>query len=152
MADYARTAANVLASVYARRFIPSPAYVIRGDVPVPNVLIAGENIDAGETVMQAADDKIYLADANNDPLCKVIGIAENKALTGQPISVVVSDPEFQHGLTGVAIGDIPIVSATPGGICSSADMAATWRVSPLGVAWSTTKMNLNITRSDVARA
>jgi hypothetical protein len=152
MGDYAVTAANVIASANARRFVMDPAFVVRGDVVVPNVPIAGEEIEAGEWVYQAANDLFYRADANAaDPAYKVIGCAENKARANQPLSIVVYDPEFQPGCTA-AIGDIPIVSSNPGKICPSSDMAAGWFVSPLGVFWSTTKMALNITRSDVARA
>lgn len=155
MPDYTVTAANVLASAYAIRFIPYPPFVLRGtpEIPVPNVCLAGAAITAGMPVYQDATTNLFHpADCNGaDPLYKVVGIAENSAGIGQPVSIVVSDPQFTPGCT-LAIGDIPIVSATPGGITESANKTTGWRVSPLGVAYSTTQMTLNITRSDVARA
>jgi hypothetical protein len=156
MADYAQTASSVLASAQAVRLVASPAWTLQGSgpsaVPVPNLLLAGAAITAGQPVYRGTDSLVYPADANGaDPLYKVEGIAENSAGIGQPVSVVVSDPAFTPGCT-LAIGDVIVVSATAGKICEAADKTSGWFVSILGVAWSTTKMALNITRADAARA
>jgi hypothetical protein len=154
MADYVQTPGNVLASIFALRLQPIPAFTVRGAPPssIPNVLIAGAAITAGQPVYQGIDNLFYPTDANGaDPLFKVVGMAENNAGIGQPISVVYYDPQFTPGCA-LLVGDIPIVSATAGKICPSSDMASGMFVSPLGVAFSVTQMSLNITRADVARA
>lgn len=155
MADYTVTAANVRASVYAIRFVPTPAYNFVGEppAPVPALCFAGATITAGQPLYQGTDDLFYPADANGaDPLYKVVGIAENGAAANQPVSVVVSDPQFTPGITTLAIGDSVILSATAGGVCPDADKAAGWKVSHLMSAYSTTQAELKITRTDVAKA
>lgn len=212
MADYAQTAANVLASAYAKRFQTIPAFIKVSDIEEPqvNVPIAGATITAGMPVYQGTDNLIYPTDATplapatsgtlvvgkryvittfvagdnftnvgaasnatgvifkatgttpttwtngstvseEDATYKVIGIAENSATEGQPVSIVVEDLFFKPGCT-LAIGDIPVVSGlNSGGLGRSTDMTTNWYVSPLGVAYSTTHMVLKPCRSDVAR-
>ena len=124
-----------------------------GDPPLPvaNICIAGAAILAGQPVYQFTDGLFYLADANGaDPLYKVVGLAENNAGIGQPVSIVIKDPGFTPGFAMV-IGDIPILSANVGKICPSSDMASGMFISVFGVAYSIAKMDFDITRSDVAR-
>lgn len=87
-----------------------------------------------------------------DPLWKVEGYAENSASKGQPIRVVEEDPSADLGLTSLAIGDTGIVSNNAGAIAKDADKATGWYVSHVFTAWSTTKVNFKIARSDAARA
>lgn len=103
-------------------------------------------------VYQSPDDgKFYKAEADGvSPLYKVVGIAENGAYAGQPVSIVVRDPYFTPGCA-MLVGDTLIVSDTAGMIAHDADKSSGWKVSTLGVAFSTTQMDLNITRSDVAK-
>jgi hypothetical protein len=154
MADYTVTPANVLASALALRLAVglAPSGLYGTKLPVYYAQpTAGADIEAGQPVYQAADTFFYLADANGaDPLYKVAGVTENRARAGQPLSIVYFDPAFQPGFT-LAIGDTLILSATVGRICPDADKATGWFVSTLGVGISTTKMALNITRSDAAR-
>ncbi len=157
MADYTVTAANVIASTQAIRYVTPgvTSFEIKGDAQkaIPKVLVAGETITAGQPVYQNSSSlAIYKADANaSDPAYKVIGISENGAAAGQPISVCESDPAFTPGCT-MAIGDVVILSATAGGITEAANKASGWFVSSLGVAYSTTQMDFKIVRSDVAKA
>lgn len=154
MADYSVTASSVRASVYAKRFRPTPEYNFIGEppAPVPALSFAGAAITAGQAVYQGTDDLFYPADANGaDPLYKVVGIAENSASANQPVSIVVEDPQFTPGCAMLA-GDSIILSATPGGICPDADKASGWKVSHLMSAWSTTQAELKVVRTDVAKA
>jgi hypothetical protein len=153
MADYVQTAASVAASAQAVRLQPTPAWIANASgVATPNLFLAGATITAGQPVYQGTDGLIYPADANGaDPLYKVIGLAENGAGINQPVSIVVSDPAFTPGCT-LLIGDVIIASNTVGKICEAANKASGWFVTVLGVAWSTTQMALNISRSDVAKA
>lgn len=154
MADKTVTAANVLASAYAKRFIPTPANVLLGwpPVPYPNLCKAGATLTAGVPVYQGADDLFYPADANGaDPLFKVVGIAENGASAGQPVSIVTEDPYFTPGFS-MLVGDVYILSGNAGMIAPVGDLVAGWRASTLLAAWSTTQAELKIVRTDQAKA
>lgn len=154
MADKTVTAANVLASAFAKRFIPTPAYVYLGmpTVPYPAVCKAGATLTAGVPVYQGTDDLFYPADANGaDPLYKVVGIAENGASVGQPVSIVTEDPFFTPGFT-MLVGDVYILSGNVGLIAPVGDLVAGWRASTLLVAHTTTQAELKITRADQAKA
>lgn len=85
-----------------------------------------------------------------DPLYNCDGVAAHSVAKGQPINVVVKDPFWTPGCT-LAKGDVVIGSSGAGEICEAADKASGWYVSSLGVAFSTTQMDLNITSSGVAR-
>lgn len=152
MADYSVTAANVLASSSASRFEPNSTIGLATGAR-PHINVAGAAITAGQPVCQdPATSFFYPADANGaDPLYKVIGIAENSAGAGQPVSIVTEDPFFTPGCT-MLIGDVIIVSGTVGRICEAADKASTWCTSVLGAAYSTTQMKLKIIRTDVPKA
>jgi hypothetical protein len=85
-----------------------------------------------------------------DLVYKVVGIAENTAAAGQPVSVVQEDPVFQFGGTGT-IGDVLILSSNLGAIAPVADRASGWFVSDLMVLSSATTASFKINRSDVAK-
>ena len=145
MADLVLTPANVSASALAVR--------ISG--------IAGVAITAGQTVYEDVVDldafsrpKIKLYDANaaitTAMLGSVRGVAENTAGVGQPVSVVISDPSFTHGLAGVTKGDVLIASATAGGIAPVADLASGWRPAVVMIATSATVAVLGIVQNTTA--
>lgn len=139
MADLAITAANVLKSATASQ----------ADA------VAGEEMDAGTPIYLDASDgnKAKKADANASAAAAAcVGITVNKAFTGQPIRYLTSDDDFTHGLTGVAAGDVLILSATAGRIAPVADLASGWFPTVLMVAKSATKAHLAITRGSVAKA
>lgn len=160
MADYTVTAANVLASSGAIRFPPVPGSVLRlppyapATVAYANVNLAGESLTAGQPVYQDPTLLTFFrADADAaSPNYKVVGIAENSAATGQPVSVLVSDPDFACGITTLLVGDIVIVSTNPGGLMEAAGKASGNKVAVVGVAKTTTTINLQIVRSDAAKA
>jgi hypothetical protein len=117
---------------------------------------AGATITAGQTVYYdatAGQNSYKLADANlSAAAAKVIGIAMNGAASGQKVRVCTYDPSFTIGAT-VVIGDTFWLSATAGGITSTASegVATGNYVASLGVAVSTTKIFLNITRAGAVK-
>jgi hypothetical protein len=146
MADYTVTVANLLPSAQGVYLQGSSMPPIPGLMP-----LAGAAITRGQPVYQdPTDNSIKLADANGaDPLFRAIGIAANDAGIGQPINVVISDPQFTPGFTA-AIGDIVIVSANVGKLCPYADKASGSCVSFMMIFYSTTQADFKIVRSDVA--
>ncbi len=134
MADISITAANVLASAQATK----------------KTGVAAATITAGQTLYKLVAGTIGLADANGaTPLFNIEGISLHAALAGQPITYVTADPQFTFGGT-VAIGDVVIASATAGGIAPVADKVSGWYVTELGVAISTTKINMKLVAAGVA--
>lgn len=135
MADLTITAANVLAG--------AGAAVSRS--------VAGATVTAGQAVyLDTADGKWKLAD-NNSATAAVRapgGIALNGASNGQPLSVLTSGPiTIGAALTaGVAY----YLSDTPGGICPVADLGSGEYPTVIGIATSTTVLNVQINSSGVA--
>lgn len=125
MADLSITATSVIASAAARRVTKT----------------AGATITAGQPVYVLTAGTIGPADANDSTKATVLGIAENGGATGQRISVVTEDPAFVLGAT-VAIGDVLMASTTAGGIAPVADATTGDFVTVLGVAVSTSAINL----------
>lgn len=105
---------------------------------------AGATITAGQTVYKdAATNTFKLSDSNAAGLQAVYGIALHGSLNGQPLTVVKSDPAFVPGATLVA-GTAYYLSETPGGIQPAADLTTGETVVLLGIAKSTSVLNLNI--------
>lgn len=132
MADISVTASSVLKSTNAA--------TSRG--------IAGSAITAGQTLyIDTADsNKLKPADANGaSPLYVVAGIALHAAATGQPIEYQTDgNLTFNAVLTA---GTIYVQSATAGGIAPAADLASGHHVTILGVATSTTNLEMCLTNT-----
>lgn len=153
MGDYAVTANSVLASTSAKRLAPTLAAPVSALAVSarPGINVAGATITAGQPVYQGTDFAFYPADANGaDPLYKVAGMAENSAAIGQPLNIITEDPYYTPGCT-MLIGDVIILSATPGGIAPASDAASGMVIQFLMVAYSTTQARLYVVRSDVAK-
>ena len=142
MADLPRTSSNVAPS--------DNAVIISG--------IAAGSIGAGQTVYEdiAALDsigrpKFKLYDANSITPSGVRGIAANSAGINQPVNVVIYDPAFSHGLTGVTKGDVLIASATAGAIAPVADLATGWRPAVVMIATSATVAVVQIAQNTTAK-
>lgn len=115
--------------------------------------------NAGETI-SAAGKAVYLDTSTNTfKLCdnnaslassKFYGITLNGNSTGQPVRVCYKDPAFTIGAT-VAVGDVIRTSTTAGGLTKTAADSEVGVLYPtvVGLAISTTKINLNPTRADV---
>lgn len=135
MADLTITAASVLAGSGAR--------AARG--------IAGATITAGQSVyLDTTTGKWKLADSNSATAAARTpgGIALNGASDGQPLAVHTEGPiTIGAALTaGVAY----YLSDTPGGICPVADLGAGEYPTVIGIAASTTVLNVKINASGVA--
>lgn len=135
MADISITAANVLASATGR--------VVHG--------AAGATITAGQAVyLDTADGRYKLADSNGaSALIRTpVGIALNGAANGQPLAVQNSGPITIGGT--LTAGVAYYLSDTPGGICPVADVGSGEYATVLGIATSTSVLDLNIQASGVA--
>ncbi len=123
------------------------ATVVPGTGAVLTTGIAGATILQGQTVyIDTVTNTIKLADANASALTAVVaGIAVNTALTGQ---VVVYQT---GGILGFGVlltaGKVYVQSANAGGIAPVADLASTWYTTILGVAITTSNLQLNIWNS-----
>lgn len=135
MADLTITAANVIAGAGA---------------DTENGTL-GAAATAGQVLYKAASDgRWYLAD-NNAASAEVRaprGIALNGGSVNQPVRVLLSGP-VTIGATMTA-GVAFYLSDTPGGICPVADLAAGEFPSIVGIATSTTVLNVNFQSAGVA--
>lgn len=135
MADLSITAANVLA---------------RGGASIRHG-VAGATITAGQVVYLDASDGIYkLADSNSGTAAarSPRAIALNGASTGQPLAVQESGP-ITIGATLTA-GVAYYLSGTAGGICPVADLASGMYPTLIGIASSTTVLDVKFHESGVA--
>jgi hypothetical protein len=137
MADYSVTAASVLAGTGA----------------VKENGTAGASITAGQVVYKDASDGAKFKLADNDSATAAVrspyGIALHAAASGQPLTVLKSGP-ITIGAT-VAVGDVVCLSSTAGGLCPSADIAAGDYNSIIGIATSTTVVDVNIQESGAVK-
>lgn len=106
---------------------------------------AGATVTAGQVVyLDSADNKFKLAD--NDSATAAVraphGIALNGAATGQPLTVHTGG-SIVIGAT-VAVGTVYMLSSTAGGIAPVADLGAGDYNSTIGVATSTTAIDVDI--------
>jgi hypothetical protein len=124
--------------------------------------IAAAAIGAGQPVYEdtatldsMGRPKFRLYDANATTPTAITsgvrGIAANTAGINQPIDVVISDPAFTHGLTGVTKGDVLIASATAGAIAPVADLASGWRPAVVMIATSSTVAVVQIAQNTTAK-
>jgi hypothetical protein len=138
MADLTITAASVIAG--------SGAKIVSGT--------AGASITAGQVVYKDTSDSDKLKLADNDSATAAVrspvGIALHAAASGQPLSYVSRGP-VTIGAT-IAAGGVYSVSSTPGGICPVADIATGDYNTVLGVATSTTVLDVLIHSSGVVTA
>lgn len=127
MADLSITAANVIAGANNRQ----------------QTVVAGETITAGQPVYRDASTGKYLkADANAASAAarEATGIALNGASNGQPLTIQTSG-QITIGGTMTA-GIAYYLSDTAGGICPVADIGSGEYVDLIGIAVSTTVLDL----------
>lgn len=129
------------------------ANVVSGTTPTPQFEngTAGATITAGQVVYKDATTNTYKL-ADNDgasaALASVAGIALHGASSGQPLKVQTAGG-INVGAT-LTVGEIYVLSATPGGIAPKADLATGKRVTVLGVATTTSNLMLKSIVSGVA--
>jgi hypothetical protein len=134
MGDVAITAGNVRAGANAKK-----RAVRYGGTITAGLAVYEDSADANDA--KAADCTTSAATAS------VAGIALNGGADGQPGEIVTEDDDFTPGGTLVA-GTVYVLS-TAGAICPIADVLANDYVTVLGVAKSTSKLNLKIIKSGV---
>ena len=134
MADITITAANVIAG--------SGASILRG--------AAGGAVTAGQIVARNSNGTFVPADNNAVTASgrTAIGVALNGAANGQPIAVASAGPVTIGGT--LTAGVAYYLSDTPGGICPVADVGAGEYVVLLGIATSTSVLNVAIQNSGVS--
>jgi len=133
MADLTITAANVVKYDGARTTIGT----------------AGETITAGQTLYRKAEDgKLYKADASTAAKATCVGIALNDAAANQPV-VYLTAGGINPGAT-VVVGTIYGVTDTGGGIGPISEREAGDYISILGVATTTSRINVVLSISGVA--
>lgn len=135
MADITITAASIVASSSASKTIGT----------------AGATLTAGQVVYLDTSTNTYkLADANlSAAAAKVGGITLDGASSGQPVSIVTSDPGLTLGGT-VAAGAVVVLSATAGGIAPVADLATGMYATVLGIGIGSNKINFKPLAAGVA--
>ncbi len=129
MADISITAANVLSTN------TSPPTITLG---------AGVTATQGVGLYRLSDGTAGLADSNaTTPANSFIGIALSAGSPGQVITYVPQDSTFTLGASGLSIGPI-YVSNTAGKFTQAlGDLASGSTLIVIGVAISTTQINLN---------
>ena len=135
MADLTITAANVVAGTNA---------TVRNE-------ILGATVTAGQVVyLDSTDNRIKLADNNSATAAARAphGIALNGGATGQPVRMLTGG-DITIGATMTA-GVAYYLSDTPGGICPVADLAAGEYPTIIGIATSTTVLNVAIHSAGVS--
>lgn len=134
MTDISITAANVLAGTGAR--------IDHG--------IAGATVTAGQVVSRSSAGTFVLADSNSATAAvrEPDGIALNGAASGQPLAVLTEGPITIGGT--LTAGVAYYLSDTPGGVCPVADVGSGEYATVLGIASSTSVLEVNIQQSGVA--
>ena len=118
---------------------------VRTSNATPKRILAGVALTQGQTIAKdATTKKAILADANGSADAKVtLGVTTNAAAADQWVEYENEDPDFTPGFA-VQPGQPYVQSATAGGICLAADLAAGHAGTFLGIGKTTTKLNLKI--------
>jgi len=115
--------------------------------------VAGASVTAGQVLYEDATDshKLKLADANaSQATSRAVGIALHAAAAGQPLKYLREGP-ITIGAT-LVVGQVYIVSATPGGIAPVSDLATGWFTGILGIAIDADTLYVDITTPGIAKA
>ena len=117
--------------------------------------ISGATVTAGQVCyLDAMDNKIKLADADASlARASVRGIALHGALSGQPLRLQTAG-DLIFGVSAVidaltvVVGESLVLSATPGGITQSSDLATGMYVTTVGITSGADRMRLNLFSSN----
>jgi len=116
-------------------------------------LIAGEEIDPGETVYKkAADKKGWLGGAATEAEADVVGIAVCHAYAGQKVVYQKTGNVNLGAGASVAQGQVYVASATSGKIAVESDLGSGEYVTVLGVGNDADEIELDINASGIAHA
>lgn len=126
------------------------ASVVRGTDSHTQTGTAGATITAGQTVYLDSDGVYQLADSNSATAAARVpaGIALNGAADGQPLTILTRG-QVTIGATLTA-GVVYYQSDTPGGICPVADIGSGEYATIVGIAVSTSVLDVRIVASGVA--
>lgn len=129
----------------------TPASVLPGSGASLRHVTAGATITAGKAVvLDPATGKWVLADSNHATAALRVpgGIALNGASDGQPLTVAAGGPVMLGAVltAGVAV----YLSDTPGGLCPVADVGSGERAVLVGMAESTSVLEVAVQDSGVA--
>lgn len=127
------------------------ASVVAGAGAIDDEGTAGEAITAGQVVYYDRSTRSYkLADGNSATAAvrSPTGIALNGAAAGQPLGVLREGPVTIGAV--LTAGVAYYLSATPGGICPVADLAIGVYPTIVGIATSTTVLDVKLHESGVA--
>lgn len=135
MADYSQTAASVIPGANAKR----------------KLVTLAETVTAGQLGYILSAGTAGKADGNDSTKYTVAGYFESGGAVGQRGYLVTEDDDATLGIT-FAVGDIAILSTTPGGWAPAADAASGTYVTSLGVAKTTTKFNFKPVAAGAVKA
>jgi hypothetical protein len=112
--------------------------------------IAGGTVTAGQPVyIDTTDSSLKGADADVQATSVAAGIALHGASTGQPLKYATGgNLTFNAGFT---VGQVYVVSTTAGGIAPYSDLASGDFVTILGVATTTSNLNIKINATEIAK-
>ena len=114
---------------------------------------AGATITAGQPLYADASDRGKLKPADADALttARARGIAVSSAGDEQPIRYLVAGP-ITLGSGNLVQGRSYFVSANAGGICRESDVASSKFTTSLGLATTTSQLDVQLQSSNVANS
>ncbi|MBE3133283.1 MAG: hypothetical protein IMZ55_07400 [Acidobacteria bacterium] len=130
--------------------VPAAVLIYAGAEVQHGLTCGAVAVTAGEAVYTAVDGSICKCTAASALLAAATGVTLNAASPGQPVSIVKSGP-YNPGVA-VTVGLQYGVTDTAGGIALISERAAADFVTVLGIATTTTKIQLAINKSGVAIA
>jgi len=134
MADLTQTAANVKIGAGA----------------VVEAVTCGETVTQGQPAYKkSADNEHYKADASTEAEAEAVGIFVTPNVDGQP-ALIQKSGQIDLGAT-LVVGEVYVVSATAGGIAPESDLGSGHFPTVLGIAISTSLLQLNIQAGGVAK-
>ncbi len=110
----------------------------------------GESVSIGQAVYRGTNGKYYKTDADTELTAAAAGIAISSGGVDD-YGLLVTSGKMRIGAT-VAVGTVYAVSTTLGGICPIADLGSGDYITTLGVATSTSTLQVDIQVSGVAKA
>jgi hypothetical protein len=123
----------------------TPANVVAGSgSSVDRTGTAGATITAGQIVAENSSNQLALADNNSATAALKLpdGFALNGASINQPLAIHKKGPLT---VGGTLVAGVPyFLSDTPGGLCPIADLASGESVVQMGIAISTTELDVDI--------
>ena len=112
--------------------------------------IAGEAVTAGMTLYKHTDGKLYKALADTALHAACVGVALNGGAASQPI-VYLTSGGLNPGVA-VTVGEIYGVTDTAGGISLISERGSADFITTLGIATTTSRINVNIDKSGAEMA